>query len=217
LRKILYDEGSVVTVDVLTSVLLSLAFICLLSIVTVAVIVRLLYKRIRRSRALTGAVLRTRAGFSWGPRQRVLKLRVQLKEILDSGQAAVDLALRSDGPRGELPRLYRRVQSEGVALESQLRLMESENDPAALADEMLLASRRVDEMAGLVRQLRSVVATGLGGVTDDTLTALRSDVNREVAALHAGAQELHTLNGNDGLSASRRLTSPDRLSRRNAS
>jgi hypothetical protein len=218
LRKILYnDETPVVTVDVLISVLLALAFICLLSIVTVAVIVRMLYKRIRRSRALTGAALRTRARFSWGPREKVLKLRLQLMDILDSGQAAVDLTLRSDGPRGELPRLFRRVQSEGAALESQLRLMESETDPAALADEVLMASRRVDEIAGVVRQLRAVVATGLGDLTDDTLTALRSDVDREVAALHAGVQELHTLNGNDGLSASRLLPSPDRLNRRNAS
>jgi hypothetical protein len=212
LREILYnDETPVVTVDVLTSVLLALAFICLLSIVTVAIVVRLLYKRIRRSRALTGAALRTRARLSWGAREKVLTLRVRLMEILDSGQAAIDLTVRSDGPRGELPRLFRRVQSEGVALESQLRLMESENDPAALADEVLMASRRVDEIAGLVRQLRSVVATGLGDLTDDTLTALRSDVDREVAALHAGVQELHLLNGNDGSSAPRRLPSPDRL------
>jgi hypothetical protein len=95
--------------------------------------------------------------------------------------------------------------------------MESENDPVALADEMLMAGRRVDEIAGVVRQLRSVVATGLGGLTDDTLTTLRSDVDREVAALHAGVQELHELNGNDGWSAPRRLTSPDRLDGRNAS
>jgi hypothetical protein len=207
----------VVSVNVLTGVLLTLAVIVLLGIVAVAIILRVLYKRIRRSRALGMAVLRTRARFSRGPQQRVLKLRVRLNETLDSGQSAVDLALRSNGPRGELPRLYRRVRSEGATLESQLRLMESENDPAVLAEEIIEAGRHIDQVAGVVRQLRSVVATGLGDLTDDTLTALRSDVDREVAALHAGVQELHALNGNDGWSGPRRLPSTDRLDGRNAS
>jgi hypothetical protein len=45
-----------------------------------------------------------------------------------------------------------------------------------------------------VHRLRSAVATGLAGLTDDSLTALRSDMDREVAALHAGVEELHALN-----------------------
>ncbi len=181
-------------------VLLALASIIFAEIVGVAVIVRLLYKRIRRSRALGGAVLRTRARFSRGAQRKVLKLRVRLRETLDSGQAAVDLAQRNDGPRGEVLRLFGRIRSAGETLEWQLRLMESEYDAAILAERLPVASRQVDEVAGLVRRVRSAVATGLDGVTDDTLTMLRSDVDREVAALHAGVQELHALNGNDVLS-----------------
>jgi hypothetical protein len=188
----------VVDVTVLTLVLVTLATTVLLVVVAIAVILRVLYKRIRRGRALTGAVLRARARLSWGPQKEVMKLRVRLHETLDGGQAAVDLAMRSNVPRGELPRLFRRVHSEGAALESQLRLMESENDPAVLAEAIAVASRRVDEVVGLVRQLRSVVAAGLGDLTDDSLATLRSDVDREVAALHAGVQELNALNGNDG-------------------
>jgi hypothetical protein len=191
--------------------------VVLLVVVAIAVILRVLYKRIRRSRALTGAVLRARARLSWGPQQKVLKLRLRLNEILDGGQAAVDLAMRSDVPRGELPRLFRRVHTEGAALESQLRLMESENDPAVLAEEILVAGRRVDQVAGVVRRLRSAVATGLGDLTDDNIAVLRSDVDREVAALHAGVQELHALNGNDEWSDPRRQPSMHRLNRDNQS
>ena len=202
--------------DLLSWVLISLATIIIAAIVAFTVIVRLLYKRVVRSRAL----LRARARLSWGQQHEVLKLRLRLQEALDSGQAAVDLALRSDGPRGELPRLFRRIRSESAALESQLRLLASETDSDVLAEGIPVARRRVEQVATAVRGLRSAVAAGLGDLTDDTLTALRADVEREVAALQAGVQELRTLNGYDGydgLSGPRRQLSMHRLVRGNES
>ena len=187
----------VVVVDVLLWVFLSLLIIVFVAVATVVFILRALVKRIRRDRNLAGAMLRARARFSSGPQRKVLTLRVRLGEALDSGQAAVDLAARGDGPRGELPRLFRRIQGEGVALDLQLRLMESETDPAVLAAELPAAGHRVDQVVGLVRRLRSAVASGLAGPTDITLTTLHSDVDREVAALHAGVQELQRLNRSD--------------------
>lgn len=180
--------------DVLIWLFVAFLMIVFLSIATVAFILRALYKRIRRNRGLAGAVLRTRAQFSSGPQRKVLRLRVQLKETLESGRAAVELAVRGDGPRGELPRLFRRVEEEGVAVDLQLRLMESETDPAVLAAELPAAGHRVDQVVDLVRRLRSAVASGLASPSDDTLTSLHSDVDREVAALRAGVQELQRLN-----------------------
>jgi hypothetical protein len=196
---------------------ITFAIVMLAVVVAIVLIARSMYLRVRRNRPLAGAVLRTRARFSYGPQQRVLRLRVRLQETLDSGQAAIDLAVRSDGPRGELPRLFRRIQTEGVALESQLRLMESEADPAVLAAELPVVTRRVDELTGLVGRLRSSVARGLGELSDDTLSALRSDVDREVAALHAGIQQLHALNGTDGSSEPYPQQSTERLSQGNRS
>lgn len=185
--------------DVLVWVFFTLLSMVIVSIATVFLILRALVKRLRRNRAIPGALLRTRARFSSGPRGKVLRMRVRLEEAIASGQAAVDLAVRSDGPRGELPELFRRIEHEGAALDLHLRLMESETDSAALTEELATAGRRVEQVAGLVRQLRSAVASGLEGTTDQTLTTLRSDVDREVAALHAGVQELRTLNGRDRL------------------
>lgn len=183
--------------DILLWVFLSLVLIVAVSIATVVFVVRAVVKRIRRNRTIAGAMLRARARFSSGPQRRVLTLRMRLGEALDSGRAAVDLAARGDGPRGELPRLFRRIQEEGVTLDLQLRLMESETDPARLAEELPAAGHRVDQVVGLVRRLRSAVAAGLAGPTDDTLATLHSDVDREVAALHAGVQELQRLNRGD--------------------
>lgn len=184
--------------EVLFGVFVALLVIALVSIATVVLVVRALYRRMRRNRRLAGGMLRARAQFSSGPQRQVLRLRVRLGEMLDSGQAAVDLAVNGAGPRGELPRLFGRIREEGVALDLQLRLLESETDSAVLSAELPEAGHRVDQVAALVRRLRSAVASGLAGQTDDTLTVLHSDVDREVAALHAGVQELQRLNRRDG-------------------
>jgi hypothetical protein len=192
--------------------LVTLAILCLASIVAAAVILRVIYKRIRRSRAINSAVLGARTRLSWGPRHEVLKLRLQLNTTLAGGLVAVNLAAQSEAPHGELPRLFRRIQSEGVTLESQLRLMETETDPVMLAERIPAAKRRVELVAGLVRRLRSVVADGLGEMSDDALARLRFDVDREVTALNAGLQELRALNRNDALFDPRRQPATDRPS-----
>jgi hypothetical protein len=180
---------------VLAGLLIALALIALAGIVVGVLVLRALYKRIRRNRTLNSAVLRGRAAFTWGPQQQVLKLRMRLDDSLHGGQAAIDLALRGNGPRGELARLFQRIEAEGATLHSQLRLMESETDTGALTEDLPAVRARVEEVESLVRRLRSAVASGLGEVSDDTLFSLRADVDREVAALDAGVQELHTLNG----------------------
>ena len=162
--------------------------------VTLIVVVRSFYRRVRRNLALNGASLRFRARLSTGPRREVLKLRVRLQETLDSGQAAIDLAVVIGVPSGELPRLFRRLRSEGATLESHLRLLETENDPAVLAELLPAARDRVAQVSHLVRHVRSAVGNGLGTVSDDSLTSLRSEVDREVTAVRAGTQELHELN-----------------------
>ncbi|MET1020423.1 MAG: hypothetical protein ABWX62_10590 [Microterricola sp.] len=179
--------------------------------VALVLVVRSVYKRIRRNLALNGATLRFRAGLSTGPRREVLKLQLRLKETLDSGESAIDLAVINDGPRGELPRLFRRLKSEAVALESQLRLLESENDPAVLAEVLPTARRRVDQVAQLVRHVRLAVLSGLGEISDDSLSTLRSDVDREITAVRAGMQELHELNGRGALYESRRQFPTDNV------
>ena len=194
--------------DVLIWVLVSLLAMVAVSITVVVLVVRAVVKRVRHSRALAAATLRTRARFSPGPNGKVLRLRVRLDEALASGRAAVDLAARGDGPRGELPELFRRIEHEGAALDLQLRLMESEIDSAVLSAELSSAGQRVEQVTALVGRLRSAVAAGLAGVTDDTLTTLHSDVDREVAALRAGVEELRTLNQRDQPTAASSIDRP---------
>ncbi|GAB3120598.1 hypothetical protein [Glaciibacter psychrotolerans] len=183
--------------DVLIWILISFAAIAVVSLVTVVLIVRALYRRIRRSRAVNTAVLRSRAQLRWGPRRTVLVLRLRLDESLDSGRAAIDLAVRSNGRRGDLPRLFRQIENEGATLRAQLRLMESETDSGALAEELSAASVAVDQISDMIRELRASVAAGLGDPTDDVLSALHAELDLEVASLHAGLVELANLHRYD--------------------
>jgi hypothetical protein len=177
-------------------VLVALGIVILIGLagfVALVLIVRAVYRRIRRSRRVDGAMLRGRARVSRGPQRRILDLRVRLDDALTSGRAAIDLASRSAGPHGELPGIFRRISDEGASLDAQLRLMESEIDRSVLTAELPAAAERVDQVEALVRRIRSAVASGLAGASDDGLTTLRADMDREVAALHAGVEELHAL------------------------
>jgi hypothetical protein len=203
----------VVAVTDLLWVLVTLAGIACVPVVAVAILAGALYRRIRRSRGLSRTVLRARVQVSSGPQRRIRRLRLQLRDTLDSAQAAVDMLRVSEGPRGELPRLGVRIQKEGAALDAQLRLMESEIDPAVLADEIPTAVQSVDLLTGSVRRLRSAVKAGLGGLTEGNLASLRSEVDREVAAIDAGIQQLHLLNQGSRASEPTRQRSTDRLSR----
>ena len=185
-------------------VLIVLGAIVLLSIgvtVTIVLVLRSLYRRVRRSRSVGGAALRARARVSRGPQRTVLTLRVRLDDTLRSGKAAVDLAAGGTGPRGELPRLFSRLDEQASVLDLQLRLMESETDAAVLSSGLPEAKRRVEQVEGLVRRVRAAVASGLSGSTDDALSELDSEVGREVVALQAGIEHLQALNRRDGQAA----------------
>lgn len=183
--------------SVLTEILLALASIIVVSTVSVVIIARVIYTRIRRSRAVNHSVLRARAAMSMGRQHDVLALRLRLSDTLASGTAALDLARQSGSPLGELNRLYARIRADGAALDAQLVLLLSERDAAVLRQAIPVAQHRVGLISALVRRLRSAVAAGLGGRTDDSLATLTGDLDREIAALDAGLQELHTLNGHD--------------------
>ena len=161
---------------------------------------RSLYRRIRRSRAVGGAVLRTRARVSRGPQRTILGLRMRLEQSLDSGQAAVDLAAAAAAREASSRGSSVASSEEGVALDLQLQLMESEADPAVLAAD-LPGDRARRPGRRLVRRLRAAVASGLAGLTDDTLTTLGAEMDREVAALHAGVAGTPRLNRRDDVSS----------------
>jgi hypothetical protein len=184
-------------VSVLLGVLASLAAICALSVGTVVLTVWLVSRRIRRSRRLNTAVLRTRANLSWGSRHTLASLRLQLAEALGSGRDAVDIAVKSNGRRGDLPRLYRRLEDEGKTLDIRLRLLESERNTAIVAGELPALSRSVNQVVDLVGRVRGSVSAGLGGRSDATMVALRHDIELEVAALHAGLVELRRMDASD--------------------
>lgn len=194
--------------DALLWILISLAAIAATSVIVTVLIVRALYRRIRRSRAVSSAVLNSRVQLSRGSRRQVFALQLRLAEALDSGRAAIDLAVRSNARLGNLPRLFRRIEAEAATLQTQLRLMESERDSDALTDAVSSAGLAVDQVTDMVRELRASVAAGLGDPTGAALSALDAEIAIEVAALHAGLVELTTLTNYDRTDSSRTHSLP---------
>jgi hypothetical protein len=173
------------------------AFIVVASILTVLLIARAVYRRVRRSRTVNAGALRARAAMSWGSQRTVLQLRLRLGAALDSGQAAIDLLPRVNGPTGDLPRLFRRIRVEAERVDAQLRFLESENESAVLERWLTVMRGRVEQVVSLVGRLRSAVSAGLDGLGSDALNGLQADVEREIAALHAGLKQFQTLYADD--------------------
>lgn len=186
-----------VVVSVLAEILLALAGIMLVSTVVVVLGVRVVVGRIRRSRAVSASLLRTRALLSVGRQHEVLALRVRLAELLASGRAALDLARGNGTPLGELQHLFERIGTDAAALDAQLLLLLSERDGAVLAESIPVARRRVDQVGALVKRLRVAVAAGIGDPTEDSLAVLTGELDREIEALSAGRVQLHALYEND--------------------
>ncbi|GGF15933.1 hypothetical protein [Subtercola lobariae] len=175
----------------LTGALITFAAIVLAGAIAVGVTARVVYLRISRSRALALSLLRARASFSLGSRRKVLKLRVRLNETVLSGQTALALAApgASGSAPGELPGLFARIDAEAAVIDRQLTLLESETDARALGAGILTARGRVDRVCTMVTHLRGAVADGFAEVNEGSLDALGREVDREVAAHYAGAEQ----------------------------
>jgi len=173
----------------LLEVLAALAAICALSVGLTVAVVWAIARRIRRSRAINDGLLRVRLGVSIGPRRTVLALRLHLRRSLDSGRSA----LRSMSRGGEIPRLFHRIEVEASALDARLRLLESEPDSRAVAAAIPGLERDTARVAAMIRTLRASIASEFDDPAGVALVDLQSDIEREVAALTAGADALRTL------------------------
>ena len=147
-------------------------------------------RRVRRSGVLTTASLRLHTITGSGPHREVARLRLELHRAVDGGKAAIAAGTASTGLPGEAPALIRRIQREALTLDAHLRVMQAEDDRETLRAELPPLRRRVEEIAGLVRQLRAAIADGLAAVSGSSMGELAADVEREVIALQSGRERL---------------------------
>ncbi|MGI8688562.1 MAG: hypothetical protein ACR2M3_08275 [Thermomicrobiales bacterium] len=152
------------------------------------------YRRIRRdSRVSRTALLIQEKTSPPGPRRSLVQLRVRLNDTVTSARVAVGVIQAHGSVQGELASLVRRIDRVAVPLDAQLRLMQSEPDLRLLYEMLQPARARVEEIEGIVHQIRSAAYATLGGDMEGTVAHITADVAREVAALQAGMSTLHTL------------------------
>lgn len=171
----------------------SLAFICALSFVVTGFIVWAVLRRIRRSRLL----LRMRSQLSWGSQRTIAANRLRIASAIESARAAIDFDTRGAHTTREFSRLLRRIEGEGHALDTQLRLLGSETNGGVLAVELPAIHDRIDLLCDLVRRFRASIAAGLAGANSNDLDALRYELELEASALNAGALEFRRLTSRD--------------------
>lgn len=162
---------------------------------TAVVAVTMTVRRIRRSPALAVTSLRMHLLRESGPRREVVRLRLQLLQAVEGGRSVLGAADAGAGLPGEAPALFRRIVGEAKTVDQHLRVLQTEDDAATLRGALPGLRRRVDELIGLVRQLRAAVAAGLEAASDATMAELGADVQREVLALQAGRERLRSPGG----------------------
>ena len=160
-----------------------------------AIALTLTVRRIRRSPAAVATSLRLHLMRESGPRRDVVRLRLQLLQAVEGGRSVIGAADAGTGLPGEAPALFRRIQAEAKIVDQHLRVLQGEDDRATLRAALPGLRRRVEELIGLVRQLRAAVAAGLEAVSDAGMAELGADVQREVTALRAGRERLRDPDG----------------------
>jgi hypothetical protein len=128
-----------------------------------------------------------------GPRREVARLRLKLWRSIQSGRLPVGRA--AAGFPGETPALFRRLEREAALVDQHLRVLQVEDDAAALRAALPALRGRVGEVSVLAQRMRSAVAAGLASVSDGALAELAADVDREVIALRAGRERMQELDG----------------------
>ncbi len=185
------------TADIVTTMIALLGMMALLFVLIPTVlflVARSAYRRVRRDPRVNRTTLRIQEMTSPpGPRRSLGHLRVRLGDALTSARAAVAVIQTHGSVQGDLASLVRRIDRVAAPLDAHLRLMQTEPDMRLLYELLQPARARVEEIERIVRQIRTAAYATLGGDMEGMVAQITADVEREVAALHAGMSTLHAL------------------------
>jgi hypothetical protein len=182
-------------VDIVSGLLLVVGAGVTVTVGTVVLTATAVTRRIRRSPALAGATLHLRALTETGPRREVARLRMQLWRAVEGGRISMAQADAGTGLPGETPALFRRLLREAGTVDQHLRVLQGQDDAAALGAALPALRSRVAEICSLVQRLRSAVTAGLAAASDGGMAELAADVDHEVIALQAGRERMRELDG----------------------
>jgi len=177
-------------------VLVTLLIVAVVAVLVLGLLAWLMLRRLRRgsSRQLLDRGLLTLRASRGGPAGELAALRLRVaSELAATGRAIA--AGQAGGPAADLPNLMARLTRAGSALDTRLRLLESEADRAALAAGLPAARQGVEQLeatATRIRQAATLTGRELGG---DDLAALSRDVDDQVTALSYYVQSYRELGG----------------------
>lgn len=172
----------------------TLAVVALVVLVILAGVAFVVYRRTRTDARWRRAWLRTKLqAMPPGPQRELVRLRLRLQAIVEGVRSAVALAEVDGRVAGDLPGLLERTEAAAKPLATQLAMLESEGDRAALRTLLPPLRRRVDELETVASRLRRAAMLSIGGETSVELRRLTEDANQELLALQAGVEALDRL------------------------
>lgn len=163
-------------------------------VVIIAVVVRrAVQRRIdRHAPRLRGlvddAASRARAYTRPGGAGEAARLRVSVRRSLDHTRRVLDAGYARDAQLGEARQLLGRLERFAEGLDTDLRMLEREPDPARVDRELPALRERAERVQHAAGSLRWAAQDRERVLAHDELDRLGRDVDHEVAALRETAQ-----------------------------
>ena len=120
-----------------------------------------------------------------GRGRQVAGLRLELRDAVDRTRRVLDDATARNCPLGELPGLFRRIESLAGSVDAELRILEGDPDAEQRARLAAVRQRSADVVA-MTARIRRAVSGVHADLSGGAFRSLQGEVDLEVRALRAG-------------------------------
>lgn len=169
-------------------VFLAVSAFCVLSAAAVLVLVRRAVRVARRRvERLADRARLTARTYGAGPSAEVARLRRDMDRSLSGARRALAASRAVHAPVGDVPSLLARLELAARAVDAELRVLESQPDPARAAAQLEGPRSRARLVASSAAQLVDGLLAAAGHDADD-LTLLQTACTIEADALRAAGR-----------------------------
>jgi hypothetical protein len=193
-------EGPIVTFVPTTALIVAGLIVLLVVAVALIGLAWWVIRRVRRSPLLQRGLLEAQAAaLPAGPHREIAVMRRDLSAHLAQTRRMLAIAPADTPEVALLAEMLPRLERAAVALDDQLRLLQTEPDPNLLSSAMPALQRRVTDLTANATRLREIALRLLGDRDQFQRSLLNQDLRDGVAGLEAGLDEIAALQRRLGL------------------
>ncbi len=186
-----FDWTPLVTAGLVFVALVVLLMVLMVGTAVTAVVVGI--RRIRRSPTLTTGALAIRAAARQGSSREIARMRLRVRQAMSSTERSLAAARAAHEPVGELPAIVASLRHAGKALDRQLRLAQSDPDPAVQHTIATALAPQVEQLVRTASDVRQAAAQTSATMSAADLDPLAADLTTEAAVLKTWRQTYRRL------------------------